>query len=444
MALSKDIFKEHKEPAPSVVLSDMEQEMAIAASVENLHEINEIHDDLLRMEDIAVGLEDLAMVAGHVESASTTDAAFTHVAMGLAVAGSGMQSEDLLPSVEDIEGTQISVEGIKDIAASVWESIKRAITKLWKKVKEFWRNLTSAIPGLRKAAVKLQKRAEEAVGKSSEDKKVSLGREVNALSVAHEAPGSSSEIVDGLETISSLAEVFFGKYTKALDTVGSNLESALASIDPEKDDTVVSGLNAATAAAEGALVSELNNMIDDGKVDAKEARFSRGSEVKALNLMGNKSMFRIAEAAGSSDLEKAEAARRLKYAVMETKKKPKDALDGKDIDILTPEACISIADVITKICDTLEEYEKKGNFNKIDKARDDLAKTSDSLDKAVKKAKKDEDYNKGNTALINSAINFNKAFADWTTKPQTSLSGLAVAACRAALVAGNKSLSKYK
>jgi hypothetical protein len=345
--------------------------------------------------------------------------------------------------MEDIE-SGVSLEGIKDIAASVWKAIKDAIAKLVAKMKEFWRNLTSAVPGLKKAAAKLQKRAEEAISKSTEETKFELGREVNALAIDYEAPKSGQDIENGLNDFLSLSEAFLDKYSKSLGKVGAEMKKTIESVDPMETSTVDEGLTSMVAAAEKAETTELNKLI---KTEVKgDARFANTKGTRGENLMGNVAMFYYGEPSkgAESTLEKAEVARRMKYEVKQSRAKAKDALTEGTMSIITPETAITIADTITRICEVLEEFEGKKVFDSIDKARKDLEGATDKLDANLKKALKEDNFDRNNRPKVNSIIGFNKAFTQWATVPQSQLSSQAVSACRAAIAACNRSLSNYK
>jgi hypothetical protein len=83
-------------------------------------------------------------------------------------------------------------------------------------------------------------------------------------------------------------------------------------------------------------------------------------------------------------------------------------------------------------------------FDSIDKARKDLEGATDKLDANLKKALKEDNFDRNNRPKVNSIIGFNKAFTQWATVPQSQLSSQAVSACRAAIAACNRSLSNYK
>jgi hypothetical protein len=449
MPFDNSIFNAHTNYGPKEALEGVEQEIAVQASVECFNELQEYSSDLDRMERVAGSLEDLAIVAENVGTAKLTDAAFVHVAMDLATAGTNVSAEDLVPAVEDIEGSTISTEGIREVASSVWEAIKRALKAMWKKVKEFWRKLTSAIPGLKKAAAKLQKRASDSVSKTTEESKVELGREVNTLAVDHVAPKNGSDINTSLGKLSEVCEGLFDDFTRELPKAGEIIADAIGEVDPLDRNTAGGAILVTLATGLIKLnppihFKGLTTIKGDKRFPIKDGT----GGVETLPLPGNMSLFAyttILPNRNNDDLQLvADILRRSKVEIKNTREKPKDAIDSADINVIPPETCISIAETITDICEFLERHEKSKNFDKIEKAKERMEKASDSLDKSLRSAEKDDKFNRADKPVINSIIGFNKAFAQWATTPQAQLSSHAVAVCRAAIVACNKSLSLYK
>ena len=201
----RKFFQEPAVAKPAVVaLSADEQMEAMVASEESFQEFIQLEAENARAMEIAAGLENLAMVADHVKSASNTDLAFFDAGIDLALVGTGISSESIVPGLEDMEGSVISTESVKETVDKIWTAIKKVIENMWKQIQIFWGNLVKAAPGLKLRAEALSEKVAELGSASTDAKTFSAGNALKTLSVDGNLPKKGSDVIEGLSLVESI------------------------------------------------------------------------------------------------------------------------------------------------------------------------------------------------------------------------------------------------
>lgn len=431
------------EPVVSVVLSEEEQTNALIASVEEFQLFNQLDEEGQRAHDVAIGLENLAMVTVGIEEASNIHLGLIDVGTELALAGTGIDTEEALPGLENYAGTKVSVESIRDLVAAIWKSIQDGLVKMWKAISGFWKRITEALPRIKSDAESIKTKATEMAGATQVEAKFKIGAEAQVLAIDYKTPASGSDITEGLNTIATLMSSFFGKQTKSLIVAGKEIAAKIGSFDitsVETADSSLAAINVATKTIDFAEIAKLAK----NKVLATDKRFPKDTSVKALSLLGNKSLFYTEEVAADvndTTLRLAEKHRALRVEIRETEFNPKEVKKGDvEISTISPEDVVSICDVVIGICDSVLEYDAKG----LEAAADVIKKATGDLQKKHDGAAKADDFSSEIRQYVLSAANFNVAYTRWSTKTSATLTSVSVASCRAALTVARKSLSNYK
>jgi hypothetical protein len=123
----------------------------------------EIQHDLAESErviQVSDALEDLAYVADSIKQATPAEAALMETAGNMAVAGTDVEPDAIVPSMESFIGHRIATEGIKETAQRIWESIVMFIDRIWEKIRGYWR-INKTLPTWRKKLDALKKMASE-------------------------------------------------------------------------------------------------------------------------------------------------------------------------------------------------------------------------------------------------------------------------------------------
>lgn len=427
------------------VLDEESQALAIQASMECHSEIVAMTEDMNRMEDTAMGLENLAMVADQIQGATKTEMALVDIAGDLAFAGTGVSGAVMTPGLEDCEGEVVSTEGIKTIANDIWKAIKDFVKKMWRKVDEFFHKIFGTLPRLRKALVALKDRADKMSDKSIDESKTEVGSAANAVAVAFNAPGNAKALEDTLTTTRDVVNALFDTYTKCVITRGEAIKKGLKDYKPTKEwkasqhETALAKVHS----YEGDH-SKIVKAFDADELKIADRRFADGVKIHHVQLPGNMSLFlQGADTAtdGSTALGKAERARTRTVRVMGTFEKSKDAIDEHEIDTLTVSEIKAIADQCIDIVDGIEAWERGKNIGKVKDLVKDIEGSGDVLKKAEDKL---DDVSSELRSYPKSAMGFVKSYSMWAAEPHTAVTNTALAAVRASIVVCNKSLSNYK
>jgi len=431
------------EPVAPVVLSEDEQTTALMASVEDFNTFQQLDEENQRAHDIAIGLENLALVSVGIEEASNVHLGLIDVSTELALAGTGIDTEEALPGLEEMAGTQVSVESIRDMVAAIWKSIQEGLVKMWKAISGFWKRITQAIPRIKDSAESVKAKAAEMSGATQEEAKFKIGSEAQTLSVDYKTPSSGSDITESLNVLGALMDSFFGKQAKSLIAAGKDIADKIGSFDVSTVDAADSSLAAVSAATKGIDFNEVSKLAKT-KVATNDKRFPKDAAVKSLSLVGNKSLFfteEMAEDSTDTTLRLAEKHRALRVEIRETDFNPKEVKKGDvEISTISPEDVVTICDVVIKVCDSILDYDAKG----LESTADVIKKATSDLQKKHDAAAKAEDFSTEIRQYVLSAANFNVAYTRWSTKTSATLTSLSVASCRAAITVARKSLSNYK
>ncbi|WP_257292804.1 hypothetical protein [Endozoicomonas sp. ONNA1] len=437
-------------------LSTEEVDFNMTVAMEEYSEIVTISEELKRMEDVAPALEGLAEVCDAIDEPTIAHKALVESAAELALAGTGIKPAEMVPSLESHDDATISTEGIKEIAVSIYESIRDMVKKLWKKVKDFFYRMFGAVPSLRRAAQKLKAKAEDKASGHTDENKITLGSEANVLSVNYKLKTSPKDIKEGLANIGSLCNDMLDTYTKGLGKIGMDIASAIGDYEAESDVASLKKIND-TIVGMGSQTAGLEKLVKESA--KKDPRMKDAVNPMRLDLLGNKSIFmhfpdkskdfasNLAAATDANDKARiseqyrGRAYQSWRIDIMSSSVKSKDALEDGEIDILMPADCIEMADEILAICDAIEGFTGGKGIKDLEKARDKLDSAASKASKAVSKA---DDLTSDQTTSWRVAAGYANAWSRWATQPHGAIQATAMAACRAALVAANKSLSKFK
>ena len=436
MSLGIESFRE---PMPTISIE--EEAILIEGAAQDLAEAQSTQAEVGRVEDIVDGLEDLAAVADRIEEAAPADVAMVDTAQRLALAGSDIESEEVTPSLEGFVGRRISTEGIKELAAKLWDNLKRFLKKIWDKVESFFYKIFGQIPNLRKSLEDLKKRADGTSGKSIKEAKTELGSEANGVSVNYVAPKKAADLKEGFNVLKPIADYVFDKYHTEVADYGNALADAIEAYEIGKGNAGLTGICDKVAVDLRPCLKALSlNKFND-------KRFATNDVKKSPDLFGNKAVFLLGGVKRekySTDskevLSRAEAIRGTRLDVMMSQAKDKDGIDKATVDTFTAADIDELVNQCQSLLDIVEEFKRgKGKAAAL-KARERLTKASDKLSADGKKA---DDMTAAEIAYYRSAVNFNSWFTGVANQPSGSLAALILTAIRSTIVICNKSLSNY-
>lgn len=353
----------------------------------------------------------------------------------LATQGTGEDSETVMPAVESYIGSKISTEGFKQVIRNTIEAIKRALASIFARIKAFWRKMTSRLSALVRAAEDIKKRARDAQGKSTKEKKIELsGGTARLLSYAGQPVKTGDAILAGFKELADVADKASNKWAASVAGAGEKIADALGDFDPEKAVSELSSLNA--------KMGKLNPSSDVTSLSSSsDSRYKHSGITlqSSKELLGGKSVFaQASDYSGNDPKEKARAIQMERVFLADSKKDQKEP-EKAEVEVFSPGKAADLAEEVIRTAGVLRKYGEGKGLNDLEKAR---KKVESAADRMLGKQKSD-DISQENQTCTRLAFQFGSTFVDWSHNPHTSLSAHTVAVARAALTAAGKSLSQY-
>lgn len=422
--------------------------------------------EIERLHEVALGLENLNKVCGFVKNATPVELAFVETATSLALAGTDIKCEQILPSLESYKDGEISTEALGKFALSIWKAIVKMNKRLWANVTRFYNSIFRSIPKLRKSAEDLKLRADGVKEKNLTGDKVDMGSATQTLSRNYDSIKSLTELKEYFEFYGSFTATLLGEYTSLLLTRGDIVKKKL-------DESVVKNGDSIIEIAKLMLIPKnpLKDAIHKSSYKltnsdfAKDERYNTASSYKnpaGLNLFQSKyfvtdlitddevdKILSENNYSGAEGDEKISAANDALDFVTKPKseivmaysssKKPKMP-KKESAEPITYYDVQAVADCILSICDSVEMNSSADKLKEIDKTAEFIEKATQKMASAVDK----EDIKTGAMATSWRLIaGLNSSWITMVTKPQSQWTNHVFAVSRAAIDVCNKSLSLY-
>lgn len=396
-----------------------------------------------RMLGISDALEDLAEIADTIPEASEAETQLLTVAGNMAVSGTDVPAEEIVPAMEGFIGRRIATESLRERAAAIWKAIQAQIKKVWAWIEKFFYNIFGTIPGLKKELNALRSRIDDSSSKKQEEKKVTISGGVKALCVDGSAPKNEGDLSKNLSTLLDAVSNVYGKYTDDLASIGTTVAEHIADFDAEKP---AESLKSFLGAVEKKLdIKSLGSMSSAGN------RFSGFTTMASKPLPGNVSLFYKKPKAenlrqhANADLQTVEVLRHSGVVLAATSDKEKAVPDSFDLATPSASAMHSWIDDMEKLLDKLEDFNRGKRTSEMAKTRQKLEAASEKASKAVEKAEKSDDAADRMTIVyFRAMLNYNQAYAGWCQNPSVQLLQSSLATIRAYKAVISKSLSAYK
>jgi hypothetical protein len=213
-----------------------EAAFAVADAGEHAAEIQHDLAESERVIQVSDALEDLAFVADSIKQATPAEAALMETAGNMAVAGTDVEPDAIVPSMESFIGHRIATEGIKETAQRIWESIVMFIDRIWEKIRGYWR-INKTLPTWRKKLDALKKMA----GEVGDEKHVDFVRASMQLFAFVKGGGLSAKDLEAhpldLPRFVKTVRGMFAEYANGVVEKGHDIAKAIAEFDvnrPEK------------------------------------------------------------------------------------------------------------------------------------------------------------------------------------------------------------------
>lgn len=459
----------------AVAAADAEADTKLDEAAVLAEEVPAAITECYRMEQISDTLEDLAVVADGIDEASPEEVALIRSVSDMAVAGTDVESEEVIPETVvplQVEvsgeagnvvtesryiGHRISTEGIRETARNIWEAIWKFLKDIWAKIEKFFYKIFGTIPMLRRKIEAIKKRAADlqSDGKRPGKEKITITSGVAALSVDYTPQATATNLITALEKIDAAAKWVYGTHATKLVKLGEAMAEAIGSFDP---------------ANKHVAIIEMSKLLRDSvqKCDIPNAKEdnSRHSGYKTKigeNLLGNLVLeYREKVSSTSTELDNSNAGGsalvnvanlssvdyRLTVSKVKTPTEKEEftitPFDGSDIEDLCSK--------MLKLLGKLEDFKRGSMINKIISTKEKLKKASDKAEVAMSKIKDrvktddDTDDDKAERASVPAyrvMINTNTAFAKWSSSPTMTFFKYAISEINAICAISSKSLSTY-
>lgn len=365
-------------------------------------EIGQDLDESERNIQIADSLSDVAFVADKIEKATPAEAALMETAGDLAVAGTDVEPEQVVPSMESYIGTTIATEGIKETVTKILQGIMQFIERVWEKIRAYWR-VHGSLPMWRKRIESLRKRVQAAsdeVIRQDVTAPLSLAGLVVDEQVGSEA--SVGMIDTNISRMVKTVHGVFSNYANGVVERGHDIVKALTEFDPNQPEKAVNDLK-----------NKLAGMHAEGMENGK-----------SLTLPGNfKLTLDVYKAHPDEDAEAAlERLRNSGVKLVKGQIHPVHHMAKVQIRLNRMSAeefkrlAISMLGNGDELLKSLEYFYEKP-YQQMEALSKQIKGASAQATNAIGKAGETAMAEGKTVGYYRSLLNFNKAFAQWTYQP---------------------------
>lgn len=219
----------------------VEKEISLEEYLEAQHsmasiqkEIDEKSSDVIRSLEIAEALEELAVVADNISSATREETQLIEIGGNIAVAGTRVDPASLIPSLESYVGGKISLEefDFKGKLQKIWEAIVKTITAIIKKVKEFIDKSEIVLAGALNSLKKLEREVLESKNKQPKNTSFELdtSRFDSVLNNGKVGVSDPKEVISLLENSKTFYESFADVYIDGIVDLADKIREKADSI----------------------------------------------------------------------------------------------------------------------------------------------------------------------------------------------------------------------
>lgn len=422
----------------------VEQDQVETAEAES--EVTESNDQVEELEEAQETLENYYVALEHYNrngGMNREAAAMMSIGVEGVVRRFGITPKDLNISVESFgdnrqRATTISMEGVKDMLATIWTKIKEVMDKMWKALKNFYMKLFSG-------AVRLKKRAEAIAKKASNHGKV-MGEkriEISLLKQLHFSgkPGKFNDYIQTLEKYSAVTDLLQkGGFEKSTEEVTKLINSVDGGKLREKSLT-----KSTTAVINDRGIMTLGGALD--KTPSKEviAGFSdNAAEAKCTDELAGGVILVGVIGKEDPNSDGAESVRALfnttKCGFVKKSQRSVSVDNSAQFDTLTLTQVETLSNKVVTIAENVRGYEKM--WHKRESMLSDVKKAGDKAVSQLERDKENDDkegkeynegiaYIQGATAYIRRAVNFESQVNSRALATSSAILNYCVASIRA-------------
>jgi hypothetical protein len=415
--------------APVRMLSLEEEMLMVDEAAQDESQVERDLSESERVIEVSDALEDVAVVADGIEAATPGEVALIDTASQMAVAGTDIEPEQVVPAMESYMGKRIATETIRETARTIWENIQAFLTKVWNQIVAYFR-VGAVVPMVEKRIASLEKKVGE-LGKLKEGSG-NIKLKSSFLAVKGKTVSTVGELGKAFTEVEKTAEFVFGANAEEVAKHGEALAAVIGKFTPENHAEVMKELLETFDGFKAAVVPSGKSGKDG------DYEISSGPEL----LGGGQLVGRTySPTAGASPLGSLERFRK-SGITYEAGSSPTPA-EGEFQTLSVAEMQSMLADA-KKLLKTLKDFHAGARLDKLKKAGDALKAASKKASGEIGKIKQDD---KGQSAVINdyrAALNLNVAFTRWVQSPALPFYGKCLSAVKALTHVVASSAAQYE
>lgn len=424
-------------------LSDDDAAMLSLDAAQALQEIESGHAALTRLQDTAAATEDTVFIASQITEASNIDLALIDNAINHLGAGEGVSGENVMPNMQDYAGSTVNMQSLRDMASSVWQAIKDLIKRIRDRIVKFFKSRWGDSAKLRKRLKSLIARCEKMSGKSVDESKTEIGREIKYITVAGSVKNTGKDVVALVGNYNTIATALYESWIRKVTEFGAKLEEEMNNFDADGD-TPSTKINEVTAKASETKLTVMSGVNSLFKDVSDDERSPEGVNRAKIDLAGNLSLFAATtfnhvEGATASDRVKVFAKQRVSLETYSPK--PKDLEEKGEIQTWTVDVVRDLCNELLSVLDIIDRYDDSKYMKDAEKQSDKVVKAGDKLAKARQKK---EDIKPPVDSDAVSLQQFASAYASWTSQGLASFASNFNSFANGVTVIASKCLSNHK
>jgi hypothetical protein len=374
----------------------------LGEAVETSAEIGQDLDESERNIQIADSLSDVAVVADSIEKATPAEAALMETAGDLAVAGTDVEPEQVVPSMESYIGKSIATEGIKETVTKILEGVLQFIQRVWEKIRTYWR-VHASLPLWRKRIEALKKRVQTA---SDDVIKEDVSAPLSLAGLVLDEELASEVTLNGIDTsIKNMVKTvhgIFSNYANGVVERGHDIVKALTEFDPNRPEKAVNELK-----------NKLTGMHAEGMENGK-----------SITLPGNFQLtLEVYKSHPEEDVESAlERLRNSGVKLVKGQIHPAHHMAKARVTLKPVSAqeykrsALNLLSHAEELLKSLEYFYEKP-YQQLEGVAKQIRSASEQATRAIGKAGEAAMAEGKTVSHYRSLLNFNKAFAQWTYQP---------------------------
>jgi hypothetical protein len=419
-------------------ISMEEAELLIHEATTNSNDAESQLSEVERILEVSDALEDLAVIAGSIEKATPAEAALIENTGNMAVAGSDVDPEKVIPAMESFIGGRIAIEDIRTTARTIWENIQKFLKQVWDAIESFFTNILSTIPRMRKALDELEKRVTAVSGVKPLTDKIKLTSSLTNLHVGGKPLKNEHDMLQAYAALRIAVKWVYGQYVETVTKRGRIIATAIGSIDPAETSLAVSKLRTELLATKPAPVP--------GGSGVDNKRFPGFATTFGSDLPGNVSIACKYYNDNKDNVTSLAALDRYRNSRCELAAVA-DSVEKTATEIeLTPFSTAAMGTLINdmrELLDTLSSYKFGAKSKEVASVRKLINEASDKAQRVVGSLANGDEGHQSSVINYRALMNFNASYARWAQTPSMPMMSHSLNVTKTLMVVIQKSLHAY-